>query len=281
MTIETTDGTLLGGRIRFRQPAAGYRSAIDPVFLAAAVPARAGDRVFELGLGAGAAALCLLARVPHCTVAGVEPDPVLRRLALENAAANGLDGRLTAVADTAALDAAGAPFDHLMSNPPFWAEGSGNRSPDARKARANYERDLSIDGWVDELCRLCRPGGRPKATATMVYAAARLDDLLAALCGAVRRAGDFAAVAQGRPGRQAGPGPRAPRRQGPGAAAARPDAARGGRPLHPGGRGRAARRRPDRLLSLEFRAANPPLIPGNSSAKGCAGRAGCRKAARF
>lgn len=182
MTIETTGGTLLGGRIRFRQPAAGYRSAIDPVFLAAAVPARAGDRVFELGLGAGAAALCLLARVPDCTLAGVEPDPVLRRLALENAAANGLDGRLTAVADTAALDAAGAPFDHLMSNPPFWAEGSGSRSPDARKARANHEGDMSIAGWVDELCR----PGRPKATATTVYAAARLDDLLAALaarCG--------------------------------------------------------------------------------------------------
>ncbi|MXY39213.1 MAG: methyltransferase [Rhodospirillaceae bacterium] len=186
MTIETTDGTLLGGRIRFRQPAAGYRSAIDPVFLAAAVPAGAGDRVFELGLGAGAAALCLLARVPDCMVAGVEPDPVLRRLALENAAANGLDGRLTAVADTAALDAAGRPFDHVMSNPPFWAEGSGNRSPDARKALANHESEMSIAGWVDELCRLCRPGGRPKATATTVYAAARLDDLLAALaarCG--------------------------------------------------------------------------------------------------
>ena len=182
MTIEATDGTLLGGRIRFRQPATGYRSAIDPVFLAAAVPAGAGDRVFELGLGAGAAALCLLARVPDCTVAGVEPDPVLRRLALENAAANGLDGRLTAVADTAALGAAGGPFDHLMSNPPFWAEGSGSRSPDVRKARANHEYEMSIAGWVDELCR----PGRPKATATMVYAAARLDNLLAALsarCG--------------------------------------------------------------------------------------------------
>lgn len=186
MTIETTDGTLLGGRIRFRQPAAGYRSAIDPVFLAAAVPAGAGDRVFELGLGAGAAALCLLARVPDCTVAGVEPDPVLRRLALDNAAANGLGGRLAAVADMAALDSAGrpfdGPFDHLMSNPPFWAEGSGNRSPDARKARANHEGGMSIAGWVDELCR----PGRPKATATMVYAAARLGDLLAALsvrCG--------------------------------------------------------------------------------------------------
>ena len=181
MTLETTDGALLGGRLRFRQPAAGYRSAIDPVFLAAAVPAKPGDRVFELGLGAGAAALCLLARVPGCTVAGAEPDPALRRLALENAEANGMAGRLTAVADAAELDGASS-FDCLMSNPPFWAKGSGNRSPDARKARANHEGGTAIAGWVD---RLCRPG-RPKSTATLVYAAARLDDLLAALalrCG--------------------------------------------------------------------------------------------------
>lgn len=182
MTADTTEGALLGGRIRFRQPASGYRSAIDPVFLAAAVPAGPGDRVFELGLGAGAAALCLLARVPDSTVAGVEPDPALRRLALENAEANGMAGRLTAAADPGGLGSAGGPFDRLMSNPPFWAGGSGSRPPDARKALAGHESDLPIAQWADRLCRL----GRLKATVTIVYAAARLDDLLAALaprCG--------------------------------------------------------------------------------------------------
>ena len=64
-----------------------------------------------------------------------------------------------------------------MSNPPFWAGGSGNRSPDVRKARANHETDMPIAEWVDRLCRL----GRPKATVTAIYAAARLDELLAAL----------------------------------------------------------------------------------------------------
>ena len=34
-----TEDHLLGGRIRLKQPAAGYRVAIDPVFLAAAIPA--------------------------------------------------------------------------------------------------------------------------------------------------------------------------------------------------------------------------------------------------
>ena len=58
-----TDDRLLDGRVRLRQPAQGYRVAIDPVLLAAAVPARAGDRVLDAGCGTGAATLCLASRV--------------------------------------------------------------------------------------------------------------------------------------------------------------------------------------------------------------------------
>ena len=47
-----TRDTLLDGRIALHQPRDGYRAAIDPVFLAAAVPAPAGSRVLELGIGA-------------------------------------------------------------------------------------------------------------------------------------------------------------------------------------------------------------------------------------
>ena len=37
------EDALLGGQVRLVQPAEGYRAAIDPVFLAAAVPAAAGN----------------------------------------------------------------------------------------------------------------------------------------------------------------------------------------------------------------------------------------------
>ena len=40
----------LGGRLRLWQPARGYRSGADAVMLAAACPARPGERVLELGL---------------------------------------------------------------------------------------------------------------------------------------------------------------------------------------------------------------------------------------
>ena len=53
---------LLGGRVELRQPVNGYRAAIDPVFLAASIPAGAGDSVLDAGCGTAAAALCLVAR---------------------------------------------------------------------------------------------------------------------------------------------------------------------------------------------------------------------------
>ena len=49
----------LGGRLRIAQPRAGYRAGIDPVLLAASIPARAGQNVLDLGCGSGIAALCL------------------------------------------------------------------------------------------------------------------------------------------------------------------------------------------------------------------------------
>ena len=72
-----TRGNLLGGRVSYAQPARGFRSGIEPVLLAAAIPARPGERILEGGSGAGAALLCLAARVGQVQGVGIEQDPAL------------------------------------------------------------------------------------------------------------------------------------------------------------------------------------------------------------
>lgn len=126
--VATTADSLLGGKVVFYQPAEGYRAAIDPVLLAAAVPARAGEHVLDLGAGAGAAALCLARRVPECRVTGLEIDPALVSIARTNAAENGFGERLEFVAGNVAApprELRPGSFDAVMLNPPYRAENSG------------------------------------------------------------------------------------------------------------------------------------------------------------
>src|SRR5262245_13031678 len=84
-----TEDALLGGQVRFAQPAEGYRAAIDPVLLAAVVPEDLSGTLVDLGTGAGAAALCVAARVPGARISGIERDATLAALARDNARANG------------------------------------------------------------------------------------------------------------------------------------------------------------------------------------------------
>ena len=54
---DVTEDAFLGGKLHLKQPRRGYRAGVDPVLLAAAVPAQAGQSVLDLGCGVGAAAL--------------------------------------------------------------------------------------------------------------------------------------------------------------------------------------------------------------------------------
>lgn len=181
MTFSSLDA-LLGGRVRLRQPENGYRAAIDPVLLAAAVEPAQNAAVLEVGCGTGAALLCLAVRRPDLRLTGLEKLPRAAALALENVALNGASGRVE-VLDGCLLapppELAGRDFDHVMMNPPYLAADRATPPPDPWKAAANVEGDARLADWVG----FARGRLRPKGGVTLIHRADRLDEIMTALAG--------------------------------------------------------------------------------------------------
>ncbi len=172
---DRTEGFLLGGRVRYAQPIRGFRSGIEPVLLAAAVPARSGDRVLEGGTGAGAGVLCLAFRVSGVEAIGIEKDPALVAIARHNAAANGFDAVhfLHSPVETIQANAA---FSHAFANPPYHP-ASSTRSPVPSRDGAKFAESEVFAVWAAALAAQLRPRG----TLTLIAPSARVPECLAAL----------------------------------------------------------------------------------------------------
>ena len=175
--METTSGTLLGGRVRYRQPRDGYRTGIEPVLLAASVPVRTGDVVIEGGTGAGAGLMCLSARVPGIVGFGIEIDPAMADLARANVVDNGMVGLTIRTGDVMAVELPLA--SHVMANPP-WHDPQSSASPVERRRLAKQER-AGIEAWVTALARGVGEGG--SMTMIIPPALTRRADAACALAG--------------------------------------------------------------------------------------------------
>lgn len=178
-TLAQTTDTVLGGRVILRQPADGYRVAIDPILLAAACPAQAGETIADLGCGIGTAALCVATCVPGVQCIGIDVQSALIELAHENAATNGLQDRVRFLCgdiQDSALPIYAAPVDRVIVNPPYLPRGRATVSENPIKALANVEGDADLEAWVKAAARALKPGGR----VTFIHRADRLPELLAA-----------------------------------------------------------------------------------------------------
>jgi tRNA1(Val) A37 N6-methylase TrmN6 len=169
----TTQDTLLDGRVRISQGSTGHRCGIEPVLLAAFVPAKPGQRVIEAGTGSGAALLCLAARVEKIDGLGVEIEPGMAGLARDNFVANGCDRLAVLEGDLAEASLPGM-FDHAMANPP-WHVPSGTKSPDDARALARHARPGLMALWARRLASSLRHRG----TLSFITGAGTLSECLA------------------------------------------------------------------------------------------------------
>lgn len=162
------------GSVRFVS-GGGFPLSTDAVVLAAfARPAR-GSAVCDLGCGSGAVALQMLGRDPTLQLTGVEIDPEAVRAAQENCARNAgalrfsvLQGDLRQIRT---LLPAGS-FSYAVSNPPYFACGSG--AAHATAARARSEETCSMEDLFAAADWLLPTGGR----FALVHRPERLTDLL-------------------------------------------------------------------------------------------------------
>lgn len=175
--METSTDYLMNGTIILEQPLKGYRVAIDPVFLAACVPAQADEFILDVGCGVGAAMLCLARRVPRTKIIGLELQQEYARLANRNIQANQLQAYLEVVTGDLLAPLprlAMSSFHHVITNPPYYLLDKVTPSIHAAKATATVEMRVTLKQWVD----FCLLMVRPKGTFSLILPPDRLEEVL-------------------------------------------------------------------------------------------------------
>jgi tRNA1(Val) A37 N6-methylase TrmN6 len=182
-TREFTEDAFLGGQLRLRQPKSGHRAGHDAMLLAAATPARPGDRVVDFGAGVGAAGLAVARRVGGIKLVLVEIDKTLAALARGNAATNAIPADVVVLDVTSSADAFAAAgltpdsADLVLMNPPFNDPARHRASPDKAREVAHVATSVTLESWVHASRRILKSGG----VLTLIWRADGIAEVLAAL----------------------------------------------------------------------------------------------------
>jgi tRNA1(Val) A37 N6-methylase TrmN6 len=181
--LDVSEDAFLGGQLRLRQPKSGHRAGHDAVLLAAATPARPGDRVADLGAGIGVAGLSVARRVGGIDLVLVEIDPKLVDLARGNAAANDIAAEVIVLdveanaADFAACGLAPDSVDLVLMNPPFNDPARHRRSPDDARGLAHVATETTLANWIHAARRILKS----KGVLTLIWRADGIAEVLSAL----------------------------------------------------------------------------------------------------
>jgi tRNA1Val (adenine37-N6)-methyltransferase len=173
----TTD-TFFNGKISVKQGRSGYRFSIDAVILASLVKTKSGDRILDIGTGAGIISLILAYRNPEISICGVEIQKSLADIAVLNVKDNNIEDRvkiLCADIKNLNINTVSGPFDIIVCNPPYRKAESGRINPDNQRAVARHEIDITIGDILNASGRFLNIQGR----FTMIYPTERIAGMLA------------------------------------------------------------------------------------------------------
>ncbi len=142
----------------------------DTLALGRFATVRKGWRVCDLGTGSGVLLLLLAARESQLELFGLDQDPAAAALAQDNLRHNNLEGEIWTGSWSQTPFPPGS-FDLVVSNPPYYAPGSGKDGGPARMEREE------LDALCRAAARLLRNGGR----FALSFPTQRMVDLLEAM----------------------------------------------------------------------------------------------------
>lgn len=165
-----------------RQERCAMKVGTDGVLLGAWAPECIADgRILDIGTGTGVMAIMAAQRNPSARIVGVEIDDMSALQARENAEASPWADRVEIVnADIRSYEAA-APFDLVISNPPYFVDSL--KSPDSGRTTARHTVSLDFGELMSAVERLLAPDGR----FAVIVPAEAVSRVVASGCLALRR----------------------------------------------------------------------------------------------
>ncbi|MFQ2068172.1 tRNA1(Val) (adenine(37)-N6)-methyltransferase [Aeromonas veronii] len=144
----------------------------DGILLGAWAPVEQARRVLDIGTGSGLIALMLAQRSrSDCRLDAVELDINAASQARENAAASPWADRVTVI-ESAIQDYQAAPYDLVVSNPPYFVAGQSFSDP--ARALARHTGALDSPALLAACDRLLSPNGQ----VALVLPTAMADEIL-------------------------------------------------------------------------------------------------------
>ncbi len=165
--------------IRLYQNKKGYRFSVDALLLYSFVNLQRAKKIADLGAGSGIIGLLLAKKYCDSSVALIELQDSLARLAEKNVKLNSLVDRVRVIGcNIRDIDACSPltakSFDLVVSNPPFRRQKTGLISSTDEKAIARHEIKLKLTDLIDASNYLLRSKGR----LCIIYHPSRLVELI-------------------------------------------------------------------------------------------------------